>query len=149
MALITYANKQAMGTQPSIPEVNKITDSNMNEIKDAVNSLEPVTLYDNSSGSSGTITLNDSVANYKYIDIVFEGNNHTKDCLRTYNPNGKSINLFTGNSNGVYVWIQLENLSFSGVTINRGSQYEIAFTSSGVSNLYTNNIYISKVVGYK
>ena len=37
MALITYADKQAMGTQPSIPEVNKITDSNMNEIKSVVN----------------------------------------------------------------------------------------------------------------
>lgn len=37
MALITYADKQAMGTQPSIPEVNKVTDSNMNEIKSVVN----------------------------------------------------------------------------------------------------------------
>lgn len=34
---ITYSNKQAMGTQPSVPEVNKITDSNMNEIKSVVN----------------------------------------------------------------------------------------------------------------
>lgn len=38
MALITYEDKQAMGTQPSILEVNKITDSNMNEIKMAINS---------------------------------------------------------------------------------------------------------------
>lgn len=37
MALITFADKQAMGTQPSIPEVNKITDSNVNAIKSAVN----------------------------------------------------------------------------------------------------------------
>ena len=37
MALITYADKQAMGTQPSIPEINKVTDSNMNEIKSVVN----------------------------------------------------------------------------------------------------------------
>lgn len=34
---ITYSDKQAMGTQPSVPEVNKITDSNMNEIKSVVN----------------------------------------------------------------------------------------------------------------
>lgn len=37
MALITYADKQAMGTQPSIPDVNKVTDSDMNEIKEAIN----------------------------------------------------------------------------------------------------------------
>jgi hypothetical protein len=34
---ITYSDKQAMGTQPSIPEINKITDSNINEIKTVVN----------------------------------------------------------------------------------------------------------------
>lgn len=37
MAMITYDDKQAMGTQPTIPEVNKVTDSDMNEIKTAIN----------------------------------------------------------------------------------------------------------------
>ena len=36
MALITYADKQAMGTQPSIPHVNKVTDSDMNQIKNGI-----------------------------------------------------------------------------------------------------------------
>lgn len=40
MALITYADKQPLGEQPSIPEVNKVTADNMNEIKNGVNSLE-------------------------------------------------------------------------------------------------------------
>lgn len=34
---ITYSDKQAMGTQPSIPDENKVTDSDMNEIKNVVN----------------------------------------------------------------------------------------------------------------
>lgn len=149
MALITFADKQAMGTQPSIPEVNKITDSNVNEIKDAVNSLEPVTLYNNSSGSKNAITLSDSSANFSYIDITFEGNNHTKDCVRVYAPNGKIANLMTSNSNGTYVWVQIEAITISGTSISRGAQYEIAFTSTGVSNLYTSSVYITRVVGYK
>ena len=37
MALITYTDKQAIGTQPSIPDINKVTDSDMNEIKSVVN----------------------------------------------------------------------------------------------------------------
>lgn len=37
MTKITYSDKQAMGIQPSIPEVNKVTDSDMNEIKTVVN----------------------------------------------------------------------------------------------------------------
>ena len=34
---ITYSDKQAMGTQPSIPDVNKVTEDDMNEIKSVVN----------------------------------------------------------------------------------------------------------------
>lgn len=37
MALITYANKQSMGTQPSIPDDNKVMDSDLNQIKTAIN----------------------------------------------------------------------------------------------------------------
>lgn len=39
MALITYADKQPLGEQPSIPEVNKVTADNMNEIKNAINGI--------------------------------------------------------------------------------------------------------------
>lgn len=58
MALITYADKQAMGTQPSIPEINKVTDSNMNEIKSVVNAnanyLEDCTTYSTTETVVGT-----------------------------------------------------------------------------------------------
>ena len=39
MALITFTDKQAMGTQPTIPDVNKIKDSDINSIKTAINNL--------------------------------------------------------------------------------------------------------------
>lgn len=45
MALITYADKQAMGTQPSIPSVNKVMDTDLNQIKNAINNS---TTYSNS-----------------------------------------------------------------------------------------------------
>ena len=51
MALITYADKQAMGTQPSIPNVNKVTDSDMNQIKYAINDS---TSYSNTEEVVGT-----------------------------------------------------------------------------------------------
>ena len=43
MALITYADKQAMGSQPTIPDVNKINDTDMNEIKTAINNRSTYT----------------------------------------------------------------------------------------------------------
>ena len=51
MALITYADKSAMGTQPSIPAVNKVMDSDMNEIKAGINNS---TTYSTNEAICGT-----------------------------------------------------------------------------------------------
>ena len=42
MAQITYNNKVALNTNPNVAEINKVTDNNMNEIKNAVNTNTPV-----------------------------------------------------------------------------------------------------------
>ena len=42
MAQITYDNKVALNENPSVAEINKVTDDNMNEIKNAVNTNTPV-----------------------------------------------------------------------------------------------------------
>ncbi len=42
MAQITYENKAKINNNPSIPEINKITDYNMNEIKEKVNINTPI-----------------------------------------------------------------------------------------------------------
>ena len=50
---ITYDDKSAMGTQPSIPNVNKVTDADMNEIKNVVNNNATVI------GNLGSVTIID------------------------------------------------------------------------------------------
>ena len=55
MAKITYANKVALNPQPSISEENKVTDTDMNEIKTSVN-----TLYDNQGDLSSLATTDKS-----------------------------------------------------------------------------------------
>lgn len=59
MAKITYTNKVALNPQPSIADENKVTDSDMNEIKSSVN-----TLYDNQGDLSSlqTTTKTDLVS---------------------------------------------------------------------------------------
>ena len=42
MAQITYDDKVALNTNPNVAEINKVTDSNMNEIKNTVNTNTPV-----------------------------------------------------------------------------------------------------------
>lgn len=55
---ITFSDKQAIGTQPSVPDVNKITDDDMNEIKSVVN---------NNATELGNIIESGSNANGNYI----------------------------------------------------------------------------------
>lgn len=53
MALITYADKVALNQNASIPDINKVTANDMNEIKNAINNLIwPVgSYYETSDGS--------------------------------------------------------------------------------------------------
>ena len=76
MALITYADKQAMGTQPSIPDVNKVTDSDMNEIKQGINNS---TSYSTTEQVVGT--WNNKPLYRKVIECGALPNNSNKDVV--------------------------------------------------------------------
>jgi hypothetical protein len=55
MAKITYDDKVALNEEPSVAEINKVTDANMNEIKSSVNDL-----YDTVSNNTADIGTNTS-----------------------------------------------------------------------------------------
>ena len=42
MSLITYANKVALNENPQVADINKVTASDMNQIKNAINNLFPI-----------------------------------------------------------------------------------------------------------
>lgn len=62
MAKITYDDKVALNEEPSIAEINKVTDDNMNEIKSSVNDLYDTVSTNTSNISSLTTTTNNLVA---------------------------------------------------------------------------------------
>ena len=62
MAKITYDDKVALNEEPSIAEINKVTDDNMNEIKTSVNDLYDTVSTNTSNISSLTTTTNNLVA---------------------------------------------------------------------------------------
>ena len=67
MALITYNDKSNYQTS-SLANEYKVTADDMNEIKSVVNNNYPVSLYNNSSGTAGNVTLSDDKSNYSYMD---------------------------------------------------------------------------------
>ena len=129
---------------------NSSNSSNLTYAHQGTIQCKPTNLYNNSSGTTGTVTLSETSANFNYIDIWFQGNNKTIDFVRVYSPNGKGVNLHTANSNGTNTWLQMNVCRISGTSITREGKYEHTINNSVVAGLGSGNyVYILRVDGYK
>lgn len=113
-----------------------------------------VTLYDDATGSADTITLTDSAANYKYIEIYFRTNDNDYSSTKVYNPNGKMVLLAAGRgTTAPTMYMKTRNVLISGTSISTASNtssLQYYFNNAATANVTkVNNIYITRVVGYK
>ena len=166
---ITYDNKSYINLNADIPATNKISDTDMNEIKSVVNNnatelstditnttnnttaitnLTPVELYNNTSGTLGQVNLSETSANFTYIEIFFKQQEYTPiySSVKVYAPNGKQVSLVSIQSSNGGAGIVSAYVSISGTTITK-SDYNIFWTNGG--NSHTDKIYITRVIGYK
>lgn len=112
-------------------------------------------LYDNSSGSNGTITLSESSANFTYLEIFYFDNQYKYySSVKVYRPNGKKVILHTTNvfsSDGTAV-IDTRKIKISGTSL---SNDEGNTNDYGALNTWNNSIsasnrmYIVKINGYR
>ena len=115
--------------------------------------LEPVTLYDNSSGTSGTITLSETAANFAYIEIYFFTNKNYYANCKVYSPNGKIVSVNCANT---YTSVGVLQFVFTRLTISGTS---VTFSDNSYANMVHNGgsfigspadyIKIYKIVGYR
>lgn len=116
------------------------------------------TLFDNSSGTTGTISnLTESVANFSYLEIYYyskdDSSNITYKSTKIYSPNGKTAELslirtFTGSSVSQTV---LSRIAISGTSITP-SKYgyaNVRHGDTGYVSSSSNYVYITKIVGYR
>ena len=96
MAQITYDDKVALNENPSVAEINKVTDDNMNEIKDTINTNTPVgsiNLYAGSTAPTGWLICDGSAVSrttYANLFSVIGTTYGTGDGSTTFNlPNLK------------------------------------------------------------
>ena len=111
--------------------------------------LMPYSLYDNSSGSNGTIALSDSAANYEFLEIFYKDDINQYTSTKIYQPNGKRITLFMSviNPSNSQTFVQSACKDINGTSITHQKASEVRIDSH---NANTNNyIYITKVIGYK
>jgi hypothetical protein len=113
---------------------------------------EAISLYDNSSGTTGTVTLSDSVANYSRI-IVFYGCDGFGFSETLDSPNNKNMGLkavFCGTGND-YMYIYTTRCVITNNTITQNYSRNNFIANDNSIATYGNNKYIviTKVIGYK
>ncbi len=130
---------------------------NQEDFNNRINTLKPVILYDNLSGTTGTVTLSQSAANFNYLKIFFKDDDNEYGYENIYSPNGKyaSLSISTirqnseGNIKGKTILINGTNITI-GVFNNNAERYgELIIGSSNINVQSNNKIYITRVEGYK
>ena len=117
---------------------------------DVMEAIQGTTLYSNTNGSSGTIQLNDSSANYDKFYIEFIDNDGTVSSKEVTSPNGKNVYLSITYPSSVSYKKDVI-VSISGTSITPQTYSTITFRSgqSPTINSSTNYIYITKIIGFK
>lgn len=97
-----------------------------------VDILRPVSLYNNSSGTTGNVTLGETSANFNEIEILYtltntDGNGTAFETFKSVNipsPNGKKVNLegITFHTSAGIVQLGWVTLTISGTSISRGTE---------------------------
>lgn len=108
-------------------------------------------LYNNETGSNETITLNETAENFKYIEMIYRDNDMVYNSVKTYKPNGKNINLVSVYTNGDSVsWVKTAIYNCNGTTLTKTSNTVSRLEKNVAVSVYgENNIYITRVVGYR
>ena len=131
------------------------TETIMPTIDERFEALEPVVLYDNSAGTTGTVTLSETAANFSYMEIFFMTNDAEHQSVRIASPNGKVATLSQIKPRDVdAVYLKAMNVLVSGTTITQDTTNAVSaeynFFAGGTVGFYQRyHILVTKVVGYK
>lgn len=108
-------------------------------------------LYDNTSGTTGTVTLSENAADYDYLEIYYcDSNYKIYKCTKVHSPNGKKALLDTAYTFGFTSNVRIaasRQVQISGTTITTIGEYGVWSSFSGITN--ENRVSIFKVVGYR
>lgn len=111
-------------------------------------------VYSNvSAGTSGTVTTNETSANFVYFEIFFRTNDGERSSTRVYQPNGKIANLTSARitSTDGRGWVKSKQVQISGKSIayvGYAGESSMGMADGGGTN-YVGGTLIYLVVGYK
>jgi hypothetical protein len=101
---------------------NSSNNSNLTYAHQGTIQCKPTNLYNNTSGTNGTVTLSQTAANFTYLVIFYCNNNNVEHkCVVVYGPNGKQTSLdnIEAGSNVSNTYFRQSNYTISGTSITR------------------------------
>ncbi|MEE0865504.1 MAG: hypothetical protein U0L98_01705 [Clostridia bacterium] len=106
-------------------------------------------LYSNTTGTTGNVTLSDSVANYDYIEIQCKRTGFIYSSGKIYNANGKTISLTASNATEEHIYLYSKLIQINGNTITAVRSKLMYLNDQMQAFVTDNDNYITRVVGYK
>lgn len=128
---------------------NSGNNSNLTYCSQGEIQAKPISLYNNSSGTTGTVTLSQSVANFTYIEVYYKDEWNYCGMTKVYSANGKTALLTaTRIASNNSAFIKSRNVKLNGTKIT--TEYNGNWSSWDNSTSDTKTyISIYKVNGYK
>lgn len=122
-----------------------------------INKFETTVLYENADGTCGNITLNDSIANYKYYEIIYTMGGYQASTGKLRGGSGNVMITATANiseNGGYFLKTHSEPVIIYGNTLTRNESYVSKAQINGAtisgSVAYSEQlVYITAVLGYK
>lgn len=113
-------------------------------------SAKPTQLYNSTSGSTGTITLSQTAANFNHMRIYYKhSSDDTYSSVDVYSPNSKLVLLTIIEATSSAAWIVGRLVQISGTSISTASNwYGVQNTTTGASYSHTNYVSIVRVEGW-
>ena len=113
-------------------------------------SAKPTQLYNSTSGSSGTITLSQTAANFNHLRIFYRHNgDNTYFSVDVYSPNSKLVLLPIVEATSSAAWIVGRLVQISGTSVSTyNNWYGEQNTTTGASYNHTNYVNIVRVEGW-
>ncbi len=105
-------------------------------------------LYDNNTGTNGTVSLAETAANFTFMFIGFRTNESEYDGLFVRSPNGKKVTMVSCDVAATNINLKCKTMTISGTSMTTvsGSTVHASINNSAQSN--SNYIYITHVVGF-
>lgn len=108
-------------------------------------------LYNNSSGTTGTVTLSQTAANFTYLEIYFK-NDTLYGSTRIYSPNGKQasmeVNFSVSQYNVARTQYKTVNINGTSITNNQYGYLSASTTNTIGVSISENKIAITTVIGH-